>query len=167
MTARLIITIGCPGAGKSTWAEKFLGDTTLRLERDRYREAIFGSRRRYHANDISKEARSTIITQAMLQTMIYWPYRDYAITDTGLFYHSVSPFIHHAQRVGAAISLVVFNTPADTLRARNITRQDDHRIPDDMLELMIAEFEKPDAWWRDASFHRFDAGRGGRWPVGL
>lgn len=149
-----IITIGCPGAGKSTWAEKNLDERTLRLERDRYRECIFGTRRAYHESPISKEARSTLITQTMLQSMIYWPWREYALTDTGLFWHSVAPFVHHAQRTETPIRLVIFETPADTLRERNITRQEEHRIPDDLLEAMIAEFEKPDAWWRDSSFTR-------------
>lgn len=65
----LTITIGCPGSGKSTWADENLPPTTLRLERDRFREALFGNRRAYHDSPIDHIERSHVVTEAMCAAM--------------------------------------------------------------------------------------------------
>ena len=89
----LTITIGAPGAGKSTWADKNLPGHVLRLERDRFREALFGSRRAYHESMIERGDRSLVVTSCMLAAMEAWPYPACAVADTGLRYEAVSPFI--------------------------------------------------------------------------
>lgn len=144
----LVITIGCPGSGKSTWAEANLEPTRLRLERDRFRECLFGSRRAYHEHRFERSAKSAAVTQAMMSAMIYWPIADWAVTDTGLDLPAVQPFIYHAQRVGVPIQLVVFDRPYMLLLERNATRDEEHRVPEDILQERYQKFCDPEAWWR-------------------
>lgn len=148
----LIITIGCPGAGKSTWADSNLTPDTLRLERDRFRECLFGSRRAYHESAIPGPERSHVVTSAMLGAMATWPHLRWAVTDTGIAYERVLPFILECLATDNTlpVTLVVFNRSEEYLKHVNATRPVEHRIPDDILQKTITLFNSPDAWWRDA-----------------
>lgn len=151
----LTITIGCPGSGKSTWAEENLPGSTLRLERDRYRECLFGSRRNYHSHPFDPSLKSEAITQSMLAAMIYWPTPDWAVTDTGLQEKSVKPFIDHAQRCDEAIELIIFNRPLDLLLERNRNRIPEHQVPEDILVDFHDKFFLPDdVWWKQSMYQR-------------
>lgn len=144
----LTITVGPPGSGKSTWADDNLPPEALRLERDRFRECLFGSRRGYHEHPMGRDAKSHIITSAMYSVMQEWPHPCWAITDTATRYDSVKPFINFAQIDGAPIRLVVFERDEDFLWTNNRVRPHAHRIPEDILRDMIGEFNSRDAWWR-------------------
>lgn len=148
-TNSLIITIGAPGSGKSTWADEYLSPKTLRLERDRFREALFGSRRAYHNHPLEHEVRSSVITHTMLAAMHIWPHRSWAVTDTGLRYESVAPFIEYAEFLDCSVQVFVFERSADYLRTCNRIRPHAHRIPEDILEEMIEQVNNPDGWWWD------------------
>lgn len=148
--AGLTITIGCPGSGKSTWADHNLPATTARLERDRFREAIFGSRRAYHDSPIEYEARREVLQESMGVVMQIWPTHSWCLSDTSLTFGSVEPFIHYADKVGAPIRLVIFERAPEFLRMCNRIRPEAHRVPDDLLENCIAQFFDPEAWWRGA-----------------
>jgi predicted kinase len=146
----LIITIGVPGAGKSTWADEFCASRPeyLRLERDRFREAIFGSRRAYHEHPFDRVTRSDILSHAMMGAVRQWPNDKIVLSDTGLLFRAVRPFVEYADRFRVPIKLKTFDVPDDVLRERNRTRPEEHRIPDDILESCIADFRKEDAWWK-------------------
>ena len=146
----LIITIGCPGAGKSTWAENNLDPSTLRLERDRFRECIFGSRRAYHAAPMDSATRSEVVTESMLGAMQKWPHPRWAVTDTGLRLDSVLPFMQECleQDDSNSILCVVFPRTWSYLAHVNETRPVEHRIPWDILTDMYDLFNDPKAWWR-------------------
>lgn len=149
----LTITIGCPGSGKSTWADANLPEYCLRLERDRFREALFGSRRAYHECTVLDEIeRSALVTKCMVTAMLGWKHDRWALTDTGLAYRSVQPFIDNAQFMGLDIDLVIFSRSREYLQTSNNIRERAHRIPPEILEDRIAEFDSPDAWWRTAPF---------------
>lgn len=150
----LTITIGAPGAGKSTWADKNLPGHVLRLERDRFREALFGSRRAYHESMIERGDRSLVVTSCMLAAMESWPYPACAVTDTGLRYEAVSPFIDLARRSNHPVRLVVLERERGFLETNNRIRPHAHRIPDEILTEMIAEFDNPTAWWRLVDFEK-------------
>ncbi len=142
----LTITIGCPGAGKSTWADNNLPPETLRLERDRFREALFGSRRAYHESLMKRQTRSDIITATMREAMRQWPFPSCAVTDTGLAYGAVEPFI---DLVGDHnIRLVIFPRDPEFLLTNNRIRPHEHRIPEEILLEKIVEFSDPEAWWK-------------------
>ncbi len=144
----LTITIGCPGAGKSTWADNNLPPETLRLERDRFREALFGSRRAYHDSPIERGTRSAVITAAMEAAMLNWPFPSCAVTDTGLHYSAVEPFINLAQAY--PLRLVIFERTPEFLLTNNRIRPHEHRIPEDVLLDCIDRFNSIESWWNYA-----------------
>jgi predicted kinase len=153
----LAVTIGCPGSGKSTWADTNLPLTTCRLERDRFRECIFGSRRAYHEHLFERSFLSRVVTQSMGAAMSNWPVEEWAITDTGLDWPAVAPFVEYATGVGAEVVLVVFDRPWELLAERNTTRDEEHRIPHDILVERFERFNDPEAWWRHAPYRRLFA----------
>ena len=155
----LTITIGCPGSGKSTWADDNLPSDTLRLERDRFRECLFGSRRAYHDSAIPHNQRSYLITQSMGAAMVAWPIASWAVTDTGLAYPAVEPFVNYALVNGQDVRLMIFERDPDYLRLCNRIRAEEHRVPDDLLENCIEQFEASAAWWRNADFEKHYAPR--------
>lgn len=145
MVASLIITVGAPGAGKSTWADANLPVHTLRLERERMREAFWGSRQAYYADPLNDHDKSYIISSTMYNAAKHWPQnRSIALTDTGLFFPSVKRFMG----LRAKTVIMVFDIPDNELRERNRTRPTEHRLPDDALERFIEAFRDPRAWWR-------------------
>ena len=150
----LIITIGCPGSGKSTWADKNLTDDWLRLERDRFREALWGSRLAYHASQMPRGVRSNVITHTMLSAMRNWPTQNWAVTDTGLAYEAVQPFINYASQMRQEVKLMIFERKPEFLLTCNRVRPHAHRIPEEVLLEKIAQFEDPNAWWRKSDFDR-------------
>jgi tRNA uridine 5-carbamoylmethylation protein Kti12 len=149
----VIITIGVPGSGKSTWAETHLPKGCLWLERDRMREALWGSRRAYHDDPMPQTQKSRVIGEAMFRAGLFWPKdRPIALTDTGLHYRSVVNFLGLRPK---AHRFVIFDVPDDLLRYRNRTRPVEHRIPPEVLEECIADFRDPKAWWKEANFRRY------------
>jgi hypothetical protein len=127
----------------------------LRLERDRFRECLFGSRRGYHSHPFEAGHKSEMITQSMLSAMIYWPHPDWAVTDTGLQEKSVKPFIDHANRICCPIRLVIFERPLDLLLERNRNRPSEHHVPEKMLIDFHDKFFVPDdVWWKQAMYER-------------
>lgn len=154
MSRALWITVGCPGSGKSTWAEDNLPEYMLRLERDRYREALFITRRLYHSHPFPRACKSHVITQSMVSAMVNWPVPSYAVTDTGLAFEAVAPFIEHARRIELPVKLLIFDRNADVLRTRNAERHLEHRIPDALLEDCIEKFNSADAWWRHPDWNK-------------
>lgn len=149
----LTITVAPPGAGKSTWADLHIPPTTLRLERDRFREAIWGDRMSYHNSPIDYKARSRVLRGAMLSAMTNWPNDCFALTDTGLRETDARHFIEFVDRFHiSTVNLVVFDIPAAVLWERNLTRPEAHRIPSAVLADFIAMYEHPDAWWKRSDY---------------
>lgn len=150
----LVVTIGCPGSGKSTWADKNLSSDTLRLERDRFREALFGTRRAYHNSEFPRPLLSKAVTEAMLAAQMFWPVPSWAVTDTGIIKKAVNPFISHANRVQVPTTLVIFERSVALLKRRNRERIEPHRIPPEILDEVIEQFNAKDAWWRESPLEK-------------
>lgn len=144
----LVVTIGAPGSGKSTWAKKTIADRCLRLERDRFRECLFGTRRAYHSHHFERGIKSRVVTEAMMSAFRAWPECCWAVTDTGLQYKAVQPFIEAALFRMVPVTFVTFDRSTEFLMQRNRYRPQPHRIPKELLIEMIALYDDPDAWWK-------------------
>lgn len=140
----LTITVGCPGAGKSTWADANLPPGTLRLERDRFRECMWGSRQAYHSDPTDARSKSYALGSAMSAAGRAWPQdRPIALTDTGIHWNAVKRFmgLRPVHRV------LVFDPPWDVLTERNESRPEAHRVPLQVLRDFYDAMHRPDAWW--------------------
>ena len=114
----LIVTVGVPGSGKSTWADRLPADI-LRLERDRFREAIFGSRQAYHDHAFDHPLKSKVVTEAMVSAMRNWPVAKAVVSDTNIRYRAVRPFLDLAHDSRVPVELKVFAVGEETLRERH------------------------------------------------
>lgn len=143
--SKIIITVGCPGAGKSTWAETNLPAQTLRLERDRFREMLWGSRQAYHNDTLDQRTKSRIIGEAMHAAARHWPAdRPIALTDTGIHWSAIERFAP----LRANPEIVVFDVQWKTLVERNSTRPLEHQVPHDVLKQFHDAMYDSKAWWR-------------------
>lgn len=145
----LFVTIGPPGAGKSTWAKNNLPPHCLRLERDRVRECLFGSRRTYHEHPFERDVKSRVVTETMMTAMREWPEYCWAVTDTATRFDSVQPFIEAALFRQVPVTFVRFDRSDEYLWEINRTRPLTDRIPDEILSEMIALYRAEDAWWKE------------------
>jgi predicted kinase len=145
----LTITVGPPGSGKSTWADANMTPTTLRLERDRMRVALFGTRRAYHEHPMPREARSLVVTEAMIGAMANWPHDDIILSDTGLELSAVDPFIALAKNYEIGVQIRLFVVPSEVLHERNRTRPEEQRIDPALLDEMIAKQFVDKPWWQE------------------
>jgi predicted kinase len=154
MKPTIIFTVGPPGAGKSTYAEALAGPDVLRLERDRFREAIFGSRRSYH-DAVAKDRRlsfmvgSTMFScmSASLQERLH---NTIIISDTNIYWDAVKRFHTLAQKYGAKVIVALFPTPLDALIERNETRPEEHRVPVDVITKMHQDLGQSFPWWKNS-----------------
>lgn len=144
----LTLTVGLPGAGKSTWADNNLPDMTLRIERDRTRECLFGARKAYWSHPLPKAVKSFMVTDMMMSAMKLWPIDSWAVTDTGLMLGSYRPFISFAKMRNAPIKVIVFERTEEYIRKINEKRDPAHRIDGDIMEGCLQAFNDPDAWWK-------------------
>lgn len=157
------ITVGIPGSGKSTFADRKFAHA-LRLERDRMREALFGSRIAYHQACSADPALSqplsylvgSTMARAMRTALDGGIYRDVILSDTGVVWDSVKRFWRLARDRHMRVNVVYFDVPWDTLQERNATRSEEHRLPEDVLkrffrlrEGLPMGDEVNERWWLD------------------
>lgn len=158
---RFTVTVGVAGSGKSTYANQHCGDA-LRLESDRFREAIFGGRRPYHdacaASPQTAAALKSLIRDLMLRTMQTVLHvgvrRDVILSDTCLDWDAVEPFWNLAREHRMEIVVVYFDVGWATLVHRNEARLAEHRIPADVLEDQYGRCQgrsRAQRWWLDPS----------------
>lgn len=164
-TQGLIASIGSPGAGKSTFFDGLRDDRWLRLERDRFREAMFGSRRAFWDHTLDAKIKSEIIRRPMWAALANWPMHRYMLSDTGSKADAITYFIRVMdQKFAKSVSLrrktdltkdfltvhlIVFEQPLEVLIERNKTRPEEHRIDEQLLIDKYDETYGPEAWWRE------------------
>lgn len=157
---KFTITVGVPGCGKSTYAAKHFTNA-LRLERDMFREALFGSRTAVHRADPDKAKVMSLIVgtsmhRAMSTALVSRAFEQVALTDTGLAWNAVKRFHNLARHHGAEIEVVYFDVPWETILERNRLRPEGHRVPEDVLKrfwrmqhgLPLGDKIYP-KWWED------------------
>lgn len=157
---RFTVTVGAAGSGKSTYADTRCGDA-LRLESDRFREAIFGGRRPYHdacaASPQTAAELKALIRDLMLRTMKTvlrcGVRQDVVLSDTCLEWGAVEPFWKLARERRMEIVVVYFDVSWATLVERNDARPPEHRIPADVLEDQYGRFQggARGRWWLEES----------------
>lgn len=154
----LTFTVGAPGSGKSTWAQKQEGPRTLLLERDRFRKAIFGSRLNYwdqteispeRYNEVSHLLGSTIYG-ALANSIKNGYHDDWIISDTGAKFNSVKRFLQLGKHHGLQINVERFLVPWSVIEKRDdVRRQTADHVQREFLENSFKQVNNPNGWWND------------------
>ena len=138
--SHLFVTCGVPGSGKSTWVEEFersrVGCPPLVvLCPDAYRLEITG--RAFYAPAEEAVWSAVKITARVLLRRGY----NVLIDATSTSKSSRTQWIRMARDIGCPCSCYYINTPFDICRHRNEQRS--NRVPDEILDRMIRDFEEP------------------------
>lgn len=133
MSSKLIITQGCPGSGKSTWAREQCkkSPSTVMVERDQLREMLFGNTNRKEYK-FSKERENlvTIVQDAMIKTLLN-ENKNVIVSDTNLNPSVLERIKAHSKNH----SIVVFDVEWEDLVERNKYRGNE-AVPIDVLRNM-------------------------------
>lgn len=153
MSGEVIITVGCPGSGKTTWARKQDPAHNLVLSLDDFRILMFGEKRIYwdrvvpvHGNPVRGFVWQ-IYARALDAALLSWP-GNIILCNTALDEKTSVrdfPILH---KHGVIPRLRVWETDLQTLRTRNITRPEEEHISEEYLEACYRTMHAPEAWWR-------------------
>ncbi|USM11479.1 polynucleotide kinase [Citromicrobium phage vB_CbaS-RXM] len=162
MPGSFIASIGSPGAGKTTFFDQLDLPDHLRLEKDRFREAMFGTRRAYW--DRPEAEKHKMVKVSMKAAMLAWPHHKVCLTDTGTEEEAILYFARAANMrfrnwwdgrlhtskpcKGIPILLILFEQPLEVLIERNRTRPEEHRIDETLLTEKYDLIYGKEAWWR-------------------
>lgn len=161
MEMRVLMMVGAPGSGKSSWSRRRVQMTpgAMRLSLDDLRVALWGSKRAYwDAPDIDVRKATLRAMYGGLEKLALISAPPLLILDNthiegwagdGGQSYAVSKTIENLAEAGIEPKLVVMHTSLENLIYRNsIARPEDDRVPIDLVTAAYNNHESPDAWWR-------------------
>lgn len=124
MGAKLIVTHGLPGSGKSTWAEGQVAqdpETRVRINRDDIRTELFGEK--YHQGNFPQKSESqvTALQQKRIKAALARGKHVYC-DDTNLNPRFLGQLAKLAQAYGAEFEQEYFDVPVEECKRRNRLR---------------------------------------------
>ncbi|HEX7747076.1 MAG TPA: AAA family ATPase [Micromonosporaceae bacterium] len=133
--ARLIVTRGLPGSGKTTYA-RTLQPRVARVNRDDLRRMLHGGRLLTQW----AEWQVTIAQRAQVEALLRAG-TDVCVDDTNLRARTVRDWARLAARLGAKFEVYDFtDVPLDEVLRRNATRAGEERIDEDVIRSMHERF---------------------------
>ena len=133
VSQRIILAVGLPGAGKSSW---FARHDITPLSSDELRRILLDDPNAQERNsEVFAALRYLARRRLELNREVTW------IDSTSLTRHVRRPWIDLAREAGASIEALWFDVPLAVCRARNAAR--DRKVPDHALCLMAARFIEP------------------------
>lgn len=134
MAGKLIILIGPPGAGKSTWIRCFPGEI---VSTDDIRRKEFGVQ-------YDPEVEPDVWRRAYLQiAKALAAGKDVGFDATNTTRAARQPLIRLGKEAGAVIEAIVFPQKLDVLLKRNAARSPGKRVPDEVVIARYRELEMP------------------------
>ncbi|MCJ2127299.1 AAA family ATPase [Methylobacterium sp. E-045] len=154
---RVVGLIGCPGAGKTTFARRFDPlDGWVHLTLDDLRQSLWPPDRRVYwqirqgsqedgAGEVLHRVKEAALEAALANGF------SVVMADTHLARPVFERELTIVARHGLTVEWKVFDVPWDVLKARNAERgrvDPSHRQPEEVLRFAYDAFGSPDAWWR-------------------
>jgi predicted kinase len=154
---RVIGLIGCPGAGKTTYARRFVPlDGWVHLTLDDFRQTLWPPHRQVYwelrqgshddaARDLLHRVKEAALDAALTNGF------SVVMADTHLTRPVFERELGIVARHGLTVEWKVFDVPWEVLKSRNAERgrvDPSHRQPDEVLRFTYEVFQSPDAWWR-------------------
>ncbi|MCJ2140403.1 AAA family ATPase [Methylobacterium sp. E-066] len=155
---RVVGLIGCPGAGKTTYARRFFDPMQgwVHLTLDDLRQTFWPPDRQVYwqvrRTDWDEEARRLLhgVKVAALDAALAAGF-SVVMADTHLTRGVFEAELEVVERYGLSVEWKVFDLSWEMLLARNEARggiDPSHRQPESILRLAYDVFRAPDAWWR-------------------
>ncbi|HSH33028.1 MAG TPA: AAA family ATPase [Actinomycetota bacterium] len=154
---RVVGLIGCPGAGKTTYARRFDPlDGWVHLTLDDLRQALWPPHRQVYwqvrGGSWDRQAHRLLhaVKVAALDTALSQGF-SVVMADTHLTRAVFEDELEIIARHGLSVEWKVFDVPWEVLHARNAARgtvDPSHCQPEDVLKFTYDAFCTPEAWWR-------------------
>lgn len=137
--AILIITIGLPGSGKSTWAKAWVGEDPARrarVNRDDLRAMLHGGR----VGTAWQERQVTLAQHAAVRALLARGY-EVVVDDTNLVASHRQQLAAIARECGAKVVVRRFDVPVETCIARDARRPRQQQVGEAVIRRMAATAE--------------------------
>lgn len=143
---KIILTIGCPGSGKSTWAREFIAKNPgfYNINRDDYRQSIMGHEERdEYKYTKKKEAIVTGMQFDTAKSILYGgdSVKGVIISDTNLNPERRLAWETFAKEYGWKVEYKVFDVPWTELVKRN-SKRGTKAVPIDVLRSMYSRMRE-------------------------
>lgn len=162
-----IITVGCPGSGKTTFSRTLDPRSWAILCLDDFRAALWGSKKTYHLavnTDGNDPAGKGTHPMRHLLHEAYDAATDRALAagwnvvfpNTHIWPTAFAGTLACLERHGIEPRFRVYLTPLDELLRRNAGRCDEDWVPLDFIERSYAALHADTAWWRKVDPSRLE-----------
>lgn len=142
---KIILTVGCPGSGKSTWAREFIAKNPgfFNINRDDYRQSIMGHEERDEYKYTKKKESIVTYMQHDAAHMILCQdgTKGVIISDTNLNLERRLVWEEYAKQWGHEVVYQVFDVPWTELVKRNAKRGT-KAVPIDVLRSMYSHMRE-------------------------
>ncbi len=138
----LVIPVGIPGCGKSTWARTLLSEYSV-VSSDQIRENTFGSLRAAH--DVSKEQHEK--NNQRVFDIFHRRIRNHLTNDRNVYADATNLNVRARKRLreiaedtGASLHVVMFDNTNQAWN-RNRAREEETRVPPKVMDKMLLQYE--------------------------
>jgi predicted ATPase len=147
----VVITVGCPGSGKTTHARELQRLGYINVCFDDLRIMFAGSRKDWWHNFwedrdagsrlFLRNAYSSVRDHAVAQ----WP--NVVLSGTNIT-ADAGIYADMLKRTGRELQVKVFQLPLEELYERDRNRHPEERVPHEVIDKFYRLMNAPDAWWR-------------------
>lgn len=147
---KVIMTVGAPGSGKTTYAKSLDPTQWITVCLDDIRGALFGDKKIYFKHlDENPWMRETVhrVNRGMIRTALSSG-RNVILPNTHTNLASFRDVLQILEKNDIEPQIVVFDVPWDVLIARDRARSELEHVGDEFLRMSYEQQWAPDAWWR-------------------